>query len=1586
MKNKIKKLILYLIVFLALLIALPVAFFSSKTVQSYVEMKVQTAVQEELGLIIDYSKFTLSLLPISLNLNDVSVSTAIRTDYSPNIKVRQIKIMTGVHPINLLSHIFSSEEAELIIESIKLVRLDANIYVKDNKVKGLSRLDIDAATPAGSDDATGGAAKGAFTVNRIEIVDSRINITRLDDDSTISVTGINIDANTKNIPEELLMFAQASRLKFKNDSIDEELNSLFLDCKYMISENKLSIKSAQAFSGDKAELKVSGDTRFTDDEGEPGVSYDLDFSVKADGSIIKKRLPDDFEFTGDYEMSGNVSGSGGKFNLTGDLDSGGGNIYGIDFDALSCNVAIDDKKIEVRDIKADIFGGHAVGSYSTEYARLPDFVTKLTVTNWDFADIQRSCPALPTLLGGVVSGDLNVGGEFTDDNFTIKISGGLMSKEFLLYDGLYEKNKKELITFNDLKLDISLDVLADNIIFRDINVTTSDFSANLKGSMPGYKSYDLAFQAHVSNPGPLKNVAKIDVPLSGVASVKGTLGGTLDNPSVTTSLTAFNVTYDKYFIDRSQGEITYKGGRLYFNDLNVLKGDFDLTVDGSILIDDEAELDLRIAVNGAEFSSINGLLSELGEKSVDTLDNLSGSLTGTVDIHGSAKAPEIKLDMAAPYLTAYDLPVDISVKARIYDNEELQTYMVDIKQARITKDQARVDLSGNIVVKDGSFDLEYTAADIGVKHVLSTLKYDDIDVDAKVFSTGRILGADDGIKDAFMEVTVSGMTYNGQVVRNSNFILTYNDDGITVKGYFLKKELKLDLRLRGEKLNELEFNGIFIDLMLDDLISLFDGDADVKATVNGRLKFKTLLDYDNIKDINNYFINTGDLEADIELTDLITAGYKFKEAGLNIGYDERAGDIDMSILEEKIQFSTSFIYDGDIDLTLAEISVTDLLMSDINKYIDKSEAIKGKANISLNFKLNNVISIDNTTDLLANLRDVNGLMNFDDVSYEEFELGKICVNLATKRKLLKIRGICADSLLRISGVVDYKDKKRYEITLATPKELDYPELLRRFKVDLPEDIDGAVKFKLTLSGGIVDYNDYLVLLESDHLTIKASGLEFRNDDTIKVTYDGAIFSVDSLKLKDENSSLFVTGAVGRDSVADLKMGGTMKLPFVKPFLPKEIERIGGLSTFDASVKGDIKDPEVFGTLKIENGVLGVLKFPKNINNITGTIQLSRKELTIKKITGELNKTPVFVTGEVTLSEFKPTSLNLAIDCERLALNYPEGIYSQTTSHLKLEGGLEELVLFGGVDILKLRYTRPVKVINVKDIIKVEELLAADIVSFKDLFPTFKKRKSEPKQYKGKGGSLEFDVVINGEKDLIIDNNVAKCELKGNVNLIGNAADPVIIGNIEIITGKVFYMDKEFEIVSGMVNFANESYISPFFDILAEREVKPTGSDNIYTVSLRLTGEMEDAKLNIDSNPALDKTEIAALILFGIDPAETEEEKGEKRKLEALRIASDIAQKNLQKKLGKYIGFDRFKIDPYYSESSEATSARLIVGKEINDNITVTYTTDIIGTKEQSVELEYSLSKNFSLLGGWEDKGDASRGSFGGDLKFRFGFR
>jgi autotransporter translocation and assembly factor TamB len=1553
------RLSVYLFVFLLVITTITAFILKNERIQAYVKKRVQATVEEKMHLRIDFSDFSLSLLPISFNLNDVEISPVTKELFTSGIQVKQVKLSTGIHPIVAIKFALGYSQEEIQIKNIQLIGIDANLYLKDGKI---ALPEISLKNEDEPEEIKEDAEKGkGLIVKEVEIKDSNISFEDLDSGDELSVTGIHTSFGTENIKEKITFFSKVAAVNIKKGSLDEKVRDIMFDGEYSFKKESIRLKKARLFKGEESVAELSGDLFL-----KPKLSYAVVIDLNVFDSEIKKFLPKKFKFDGEYKFSGKLTGTEKKFDLSGQAASKKGNIYGIIFDALSLDVQVDNDGITVKNLKGKIFGGDVTGSYNMPFATAPDFTARLSLSHVTINDIQKSCPAVPGLLGGELNGTLEGEGRFKGGYF-INVRADLRSPRFVLYKDLYAPAKKneDRLVFNNMKLATSLDVSKRGLYFKDLTLTTDDFDIDVTGSMPKYRNFNLDFQGDINNLGVIKTPAGLKKELIGAAIVKGSLRDRAADPEISIKLTAFNVLYDNLLIDRAQGSASYKDKRVALQNISAQKDGYDLTVNGDIDMKEDLALSLDIDINNADIADLNGTLLELGKNRVAALDNFSGGYKGSVKVRGSANKPEISFSVVSDGMAVYKNELEFHVKG------DATKESMTIKEAAITRDDIRLTLDGDINFKEG-LDLEYKTNYIYLKDIFRILNKDDTGLNAKFSASGKIFGGFDNIR-LTSKGYLSGASFKGHKLKNSDFELTYDKAGVNITGDFFSSEVKFGLKLSGDKFDRIVLKSSFDGFEPDPVLAAVFNGENIKCIVDGTLDFDAKLDYENLTSLDHYLSNTKMLEANMKISDFSTAKYKLDESLVFFSYEDNEGDLKMRVLKNKIEFMSHFKYDGDIQ-TANNLYIEDLKVSDIKNYIKESEGIEGTVDIDLNFKLNNLLSTKKVNEYISNLRDINGSININNIIFNAYKVGEFCLNLKTKDDILKLKGFCHNSLFDIDGVVNYSGEKDYSIKIATSKAIDYPEFIKQFKIRLPEEIKGEATFDLLITGKVDDFKQFSMRIGSDLFTAETSELEFKNDGKLSVLFSNDTFSVESFTLKEENSSFSLSGSVDSKKMADLKIDGDLNLLLVKPFLPKKIERLEGLSAVTVKLKGELSDPEISGSFELREGLLGVAGFPENFEDITGKGIFSEKLITVEGITGKLNKTPVVITGDIIMGKDEPVTLNLSIDYEMLNLTYLEYIETDTTSSLKLEGPVNDLTLSGTVDLVKLEYTKQIETFTTKD--------------FVNFFKRFKKRKTKPLRVeKGKVG-LKFDIAINAEEGSIkIDNNLVKCELKGNLNLIGDASNAVVLGNLEITSGKILVLWEDFEFTSGIINFSNESYIKPEFDIIAEREVPCIGSDDSFPVTVNFSGDTEDPVVT-QTAPGLEQTEVVELYTSGICPEETEAEKARKREAAAFRFFSGKISSEISKQFGPSV-FDRFVIVPYYSESSQGTSAQLVVGKDLDtivEGLSVEYSTDISGTDEQNAELEYQINNNMSIVGDWDNQGTSSRGSFGGDLRFRFEFR
>lgn len=475
-------------------------------------------------------------------------------------------------------------------------------------------------------------------------------------------------------------------------------------------------------------------------------------------------------------------------------------------------------------------------------------------------------------------------------------------------------------------------------------------------------------------------------------------------------------------------------------------------------------------------------------------------------------------------------------------------------------------------------------------------------------------------------------------------------------------------------------------------------------------------------------------------------------------------------------------------------------------------------------------------------------------------------------------------------------------------------------------------------------------LDVSRLDATVLGNSYATVSPFLLSYDDERVSLKDFVAEGPRGTLSAAGRLEKGGALHFDLDGDIEVGGIERKF-KALEMIKGTVNLKAAIGGNLKKPEINAALMTEGGMVRFVGFPYDMTSVKGKVSMTPGLLTIEDLSGELQGALLTGGGEVAFERLRPKSLNLFFDVQEVDLIYPEWFPSRSKGRITLSGSREELTLGGDIEVIRASYTESVEI---------KKMIAKAIEAGK-------------RQGGGEAaeGGLNINMHFRADDNIIVKNNIADIELKGNLNLIGTTSRLGLLGELETIGGKTNFRNRPFSLVKGTVSFSDREAIIPRFDVSADTDIKD------YHVNLNVSGTPEKYTVALSSDPPLDDNELAALVTFGYTRGDTE--------MTSIGAASLLLQEELEGKVKKYFGFDRFQIDPYYSESSGSTEARVTVGKELQKNVSASYSRGVSSAQEEEVKLEYRFDDNVSVEGSWAST-EETIGAFGGDLIYRFEFQ
>lgn len=259
-----------------------------------------------------------------------------------------------------------------------------------------------------------------------------------------------------------------------------------------------------------------------------------------------------------------------------------------------------------------------------------------------------------------------------------------------------------------------------------------------------------------------------------------------------------------------------------------------------------------------------------------------------------------------------------------------------------------------------------------------------------------------------------------------------------------------------------------------------------------------------------------------------------------------------------------------------------------------------------------------------------------------------------------------------------------------------------------------------------------------------------------------------------------------------------------------------------------------------------------------------------------------------------------------------------------------------------------------------------------------------------GSSLtapRFDLVIEGRDALQVKNNIADLTASVSLVLTGDADNPRLSGRITANSGTILFRKDRYEVQRGVLEFPPDTAIEPVINLQAESEIAG------YQVFVNLSGPLKDSEqltATVRSSPALPQADVVSLITTGnlantTGGIPTLAQTGINTAAEILTDA--IINNPVRKATDKLFGLNVFEIDPLISGQNIANpSARLTVGRQINNKLRVTYSTNLSQDQNQVLALEYRVSNKLSVVAQFEQRPlsnvTRNRENFSVEIRFR----
>ena len=467
-----------------------------------------------------------------------------------------------------------------------------------------------------------------------------------------------------------------------------------------------------------------------------------------------------------------------------------------------------------------------------------------------------------------------------------------------------------------------------------------------------------------------------------------------------------------------------------------------------------------------------------------------------------------------------------------------------------------------------------------------------------------------------------------------------------------------------------------------------------------------------------------------------------------------------------------------------------------------------------------------------------------------------------------------------------------------------------------------------------------------HITIPQLAVHYKNAvqiaaaGPIRADYVNGVLQVPRAALRGTGTDLQFQGTVPvtSNAPASLLLRGTVDLQLAQMFDP-EISSSGQIR-FDIDSYGKRENPNVHGQVKIVNANITTGTVPLGLQNGNGVLTLLQDRLQITQFKGTVGGGDFNASGAVV---YRPSlRFDVAFAGEETHVLY-NNIRGTFNTKLALAGNMDSAQLQGQVNVVQLQFTPAFELMDFMG-----ALGGAD---------------STPPPVGGFEQALRLNVGIDSTAGVNLVSRTMSLQAAANLRLTGTAAQPVILGRVNLSGGDLIFRGNRYVLQGGTLDFVNPSQTQPVVNVSVNTQVQQ------YNVQMHFWGPADHLHTNYSSDPALPPSDIINLIAFGKTQEYSAANPNPPGNLAAEQfVASQVAGK-VTSRFEKVAGLSQFSVDPLLGAGQgESPGARITVQQRVTGKIFVTFSTDVTSTQNSVIKLEYQQSRRVSYSGTRDQNG------------------
>ncbi len=421
-------------------------------------------------------------------------------------------------------------------------------------------------------------------------------------------------------------------------------------------------------------------------------------------------------------------------------------------------------------------------------------------------------------------------------------------------------------------------------------------------------------------------------------------------------------------------------------------------------------------------------------------------------------------------------------------------------------------------------------------------------------------------------------------------------------------------------------------------------------------------------------------------------------------------------------------------------------------------------------------------------------------------------------------------------------------------------------------------------------------------------------------------------LQGTGTQLKVRGAypLGGAAPASLQAIGAINLQILQVLDP-DLHASGQLKV-NIHSQGAFGSNLLGGEIDIAGANLSTADSPVALEGLSGVLKVTNDRIEIAGLEGKLGGGEI--TGQGAILYRPGIHMDLGVAVKDARLLYPPGVRETANVNLRLNGSTDHAMLTGSVDLADMSFTPQF-----------------DLSAVVNRFSGGVEAPAGP----GFAQNLDLNIALNSSANTNLVSRTLSVAGSANLQIRGTAAQPVILGRVNLNSGDVILNGNRFVLTGGTVQFLDPSMTRPVLNVSLNTTIQE------YKIDLRFQGPADQLRTQYTSDPSLPPADIIHLLAFGqTTGASATNNTPMNQQAEGL-VASQVSGQ-VTSRISQSAGISQLSISPVIAGGTAAgpPGANLTLQQRVTGKLFVTFSTNVATTQGQTIQGQYQVSPRVAI--------------------------